>query len=137
MTESESSVRFAEAFDAMNRRVIERITGKPYDEEILKRNARVWVIYSAYKTADDDVPIDNLDDVAFVGQIQFAEGVNYWNEFPWESKVLENPTWLDLCVVANDKIKTTKDRHHVYLEGISVHGVDFAGVTRASLSMGS
>ncbi len=136
MTESKFDALYAKSSDAIERRVIERITGKPYDGTTNRHRISVYVTYSAYETADD-IPIDNLDEVAFVGKIQFTEGFSRWNRHTWKSQILENPTWLDLCVVANDKIKRTQDRHHVFLEGFSIHGVDFDGVTLASLSMGS
>lgn len=42
----------------------------------------------------------------------FGGGKNY------TSKVLNNPTWADLLDCMNEQIFTTKDYHHVYLEGI-------------------
>lgn len=34
------------------------------------------------------------------------------------SGMLHDPTWLDLCVVANEAILTTGDTHHRFLEGV-------------------
>lgn len=99
------------------------------------------VFYSAY-TKTDDIPIDNLDLVPHVGLIQFqapaaSKGFTDGEESQaYVSGVIESPTWLDLCVMANDMMKMTKDFHHVYLEDIC--DLDERGdVTIATFSMGS
>jgi hypothetical protein len=47
-----------------------------------------------------------------------------------------HPTWLDLCAAANHKSLRGGDRHHVFLEGISL-GEVVRGVMQAELRMGS
>jgi hypothetical protein len=102
--------------------------------------SRMDVIYSAYKTDQDRIPIDNLDEVAFEGKIRIREKKeSYWgdkNSEDYESRVLENPTWLDLAVIANECIQTVRDFHHVFLEGFTVVGEE-DGVKIATLWMGS
>ena len=46
------------------------------------------------------------------GADYFGGGQNY------RSKVLNNPTWADLLDCMNEQIFTTKDYHHVFLEGV-------------------
>jgi hypothetical protein len=107
--------------------------------ERIGRHEDVAVIYSAYEVDAEDVPVDNLDEVAYRGFIRFSDpGSDYWawQSSPWQSEVLEDPTWLDVCVVANDKIVRGGDRHHVFLEGIEL-GKIVKGVMQAKLQMGS
>ena len=42
----------------------------------------------------------------------------FGNGESYESDVYHNPTWLDVCVIANEMICRTGNFHHVYLEGI-------------------
>lgn len=81
---------------------------------------QVFVKYSAYKLNDDEVPINNLDEIAIAGKVRFyqkhdsffGEGYNYVNS------EIENPTWIDVAVLANNMIHTTGDKHHKFLEGV-------------------
>jgi hypothetical protein len=121
--------RWQEAYERIERRVAERIG----------RRQEIAVRYAAYQDDAEGLPVDNLDEVAYSGFIRFRdEGSDYWawRSVPWESEVLEDPTWLDLCVVANDKILRGGDRHHVFLEGIRL-GEVIKGVMQAELQMGS
>jgi hypothetical protein len=125
----EQMERWCEANEQIQRRVAERIG----------RHQEVEVRYAAYQDDAEGLPIDNLDKVAYRGFVRFRdEGSDYWawRSVPWESAVLEDPTWLDLCAVANDKILRGGDRHHVFLEGISL-GEIVAGVMQAEFRMGS
>ncbi len=80
------------------------------------------VIYSAYPTLDNDVPINNLHEVAAKGRVQLVHLKNpYWGgpeSKSYRSEVLKNPTWLEVCVHANRMIEATGDYHHVFLEGL-------------------
>jgi hypothetical protein len=40
----------------------------------------------------------------------------------YESPIMESPTWLDLCQIANDQTVATRDRVHRYLEHVEVVG---------------
>lgn len=85
----------------INRKVAARIEGP------------IMVSYSAYGEEDK---IDNLDEVAIEGKvILLDEG---YAKSQYESEVVENPTWLDLCVLANAMILKTGDHHHIYLENV-------------------
>lgn len=84
-----------------------------------------YVAYSAYEIDEEkDIPVDNLDKIAVEGKVKFVnERDEFWGgqeSKDWESEILINPTWLDVCVLANEMIQTTKDFHHVFLEGINV-----------------
>lgn len=78
------------------------------------------VAYSAYESDERSVPIDNLDEVAIEGQAILVCNSDY-NEGEYgdyQSEVVENPTWLDMCVLMNAMIKRTGDFHHAFLEGV-------------------
>jgi hypothetical protein len=51
--------------------------------------------------------------------------------------VVEDPTWLDVAVLANDMIHTSGDFHHVFLEGINEIGHDADGTQIYQFAMGS
>lgn len=72
----------------------------------------IMVFYSAY---GDEDKIDNLDEVAIKGKAILLDGHPTTR---YESEVVENPTWLDLCVLANAMILKTGDHHHVHFENV-------------------
>lgn len=102
------------------------------EKEINKFCDKKYVIYSAYDYDEWDNPIDNLNKVPIKGKVKFVDST--WN---FDSGVFENPTWLDICVIANRMIIETKDYHHIYLEDVDVEDVDIAGNKIAKLIMGS
>jgi len=120
------------AFDNALNKILRRV-----EERVGKR---CLVEFSAYKSDSNDEPIDNLDEIPFPGKIKLraladefyggSKGKDY------ESSVLENQTWLDLCYYANKMILTTNDHHHVFLEGIEAVGKD-GDVTIFEFIMGS
>jgi len=87
---------------------------------------KVRVTYSAYGTDEEDEPIDNLDEVAVSGKVRLvAERETFFGgarSKAYRSPVLMNPTWLEVCVYANEMIKTTRDEHHCFLEGLQLQG---------------
>ena len=88
-----------------------------------KIKSKVYVVYSGFKKDKKGIPINNIDDVAVNGTIKiykkhdpfWGKGTNY------ESESIKNPTWLDIAKLANDMIKTTGDKQHIFLEGIRKH----------------
>jgi hypothetical protein len=83
------------------------------------------VSYSAYPyQGQDDAYQNNLLDVAVEGRVKFISKTTFEGNRPWhrrgnyESEVLENPTWLDICLCANDMINATGDHHHIFLEDV-------------------
>ncbi len=83
---------------------------------------RLYVDYSAYESDNNDDPMDNLDEIPVQGKIRLVqERDECWGgpgSKTYRSDVLESPTWLQITVCANKMIKVTRDRHHVFLEGI-------------------
>jgi hypothetical protein len=83
----------------------------------------VRVTYAHYVIGDGDVPIDNLGQTAIPGKCRIkncphtffsARGKEYLSD------VLENPTWLELTVLANEMIRVTGDHHHRFFEGVEL-----------------
>ncbi len=112
--------KYSEAARKIDKRVDDYISSVSETE--------IRVSYSAYKTIDD-IPIDNLDEVAVEGKCFFV-GHNY------ESKVVKSPTWLDVCVFANNYIQASSDFHHIFLEDVEV-SEEIDGVKKVEFWMGS
>jgi len=117
---------YGKALDYFEARLKERINGE------------VHVFYSAYKTKNE-VPVDNLDEVAIQGKV-FAICLSpdcvhpTWVEV---SKLMENPTWLDLAVVSNDFIRLSGDYHHRFFEGFKLSGKAYGDIKIVEFFMGS
>jgi hypothetical protein len=126
MTEADSDKAYASAFDAIQNRVKARVGPK------------CSVVFSAYKLDSDKVPIDNRDDVPITGKVQI-KGIRDRSRGhlskDYESLIMESPTWLDLCVIANDQILATRDRVHRYVENVEVVG-NTADIQIAILRLG-
>lgn len=100
----------------------DRIEEKVEQAILADGQKKVYVIYSAYESDEDDDPIDNLDEVAVKGKcVFFAPQETFYGgekSRSYVSPIMENPTWLQLCVLANAMIRRTRDGHHVFLEGV-------------------
>jgi hypothetical protein len=126
---------YSKAMDAIDKRV----------EAHIKATGRKNIIldYSAYQTDVIDgveLPIDNLDQVPVRGKVKFiAEPDDFFGgeeSQPYVSPVVESPTWLEVCLYANDAILQTNDHHHCFLEGLDVRRVE-GDVQIVEFSMGS
>jgi hypothetical protein len=112
LTEADSDKAYASAFDAIQDRIRARV------------GRRCSVVFSAYKLDADKIPIDNLDEVPIVGKVMIRgnrhriRGGQAGKDY--ESPVMEGPTWLDLCAIANDQMVANRDRDRRYLEHIEV-----------------
>lgn len=100
---------FDEAMSNIQERVNQAIEGK------------CFVSYCAYKYDSNEIPIDNLDEVAVEGKVYFfAEHITTGSGTNYTSSIVENPTWLQVAILANEMIKTTGDTHHIFLESIQL-----------------
>ncbi len=100
------------------------------------------VSFSAYECDADDNPINNLNEVAIEGRCMLmAKRDEFWGgkeSEDYSSPVLENPTWLEVSVLANAAIKTTNDFHHRFLEDVVDTEVDnMDGIAVYIFAMGS
>jgi len=114
LTEADSNKAYAFASDAIQNRIKARVGRK------------CFVVFSVYQLDADKVPIDNLDNVPITGKViirgkrdRIHSGQTSKD---YESPIMDGPTWLDLCVIANEQMATTRDRHHRYLEHVEVVG---------------
>ena len=91
-----------------NRRLKEKIKGK------------VYVSYSNFEKDKKGIPINNIDNIAVNGTIKMYQKHDpFWGKgTDYESKSIKNPTWLDIAKLANDMIKITGNKQHIFLEGI-------------------
>ena len=86
------------------------------------------VIFSAWPCHDDDEDsyTNNLANVAVEGRIQMISKVSdFWRQegsVDYTSEIVENPTWLDMCLLAYDMMMATGDHHHVFLEAVHKTG---------------
>ena len=116
MTEADLDKAHAAAFDAIQSRVRARVDQK------------CFVVFAAYKCDQDHLPIDNLDEVPISGNVKIrARGHRLPSGNPkkdYESAVLRNPTWLDLCAIANAHLVQRIRRRQMYLESAKVVGTE-------------
>lgn len=108
-------------------------------DKALPEGEKSYVLYSAYKTDEDGLPVNNLHEVAVKGKAIFV-GLydSFWGKGKdYQSEVMENPTWLDVAVAANKMIQVTGDYHHVFLEDVYKTNYEIDGVPVYYLSMGS
>jgi len=131
MNEEEHNQKYRAAIEAMCTKIREAI-GQPGLKRVVE--------YSCYKSSAIRLPIDNLDEVAFKGKIMFRDKpVEPWSEEGAEdyvSRVLTDPTWLEMAVIANEMIHTIKNFRHVFFEGFEIVGEE-NGVKVADFMMGS
>lgn len=96
-------------------KIYERV--KKYIKKMNKRT-KIYVHFSAYEYEDEeqDLPIvGTLDVVPIQGNV-----VVFDHDSGYISPVMENPSWLQLCHIANEQIQYSDDHHHVFLESIDV-----------------
>ncbi len=92
-------------------------------EEAIKASGQedVYVIYSAYDIDDNDIPINNLNEVAAEGTFRVKRREPYFgNGKVYDGGEVTNPTWLELAVHNNASILHTQDGHHVFFEGFNI-----------------
>lgn len=78
-----------------------------------------------------------LQKIAFPGTCYVYHKASHWgNGDSYLSEKLYNPTWLDLCLTANDMLHHIDDHDHIFLEGAKVFD-DYQGEKYIRLMMGS
>lgn len=86
-----------------------------------KAKGRVYIVYNAYTIDSKGVPVNNIDDVAVCGDVRFFKPIDPFSTAKgkaYKSRVVTNPKWLDIAILANSSIKKTKDYTYVILNGI-------------------
>lgn len=115
---------FIDALDEMNQivddAVAESQTGKGgFIRKLHNGILESKVFYSAWIDSEDEVPVNNLHEIAFKGTYTVVADYNsFWGEGEiYISEPVTDPTWLQLAVLANEAIHTTGDFHHIFFEG--------------------
>jgi hypothetical protein len=125
------------AWDKAFNAIEERVDAAYQNRFNNKPSEPLSVTYSAYKSDDNDIPIDNLDEVPVEGRVKFVAEPDSWSTKRYESSVVESPTWLDIALLADDMIKTIEDFHHVFLEAIRHVKTEADGTRIYHFTMGS
>jgi hypothetical protein len=98
------------------------------------------VKYAVHEWDENYLPIDNLDIIAEHGRVYFEEDPTEDQSEPkeiWRSPFLENPTWLQLTILANKMMIACGYDIHVYFEGVYEVGEESDGTRRMSFVLGS
>jgi len=108
-------------------------------DEALGKSSLVY--YSAYKSSETTgLQLNNLSQIAIRGKVILRQQFDdFWGSTggDYQSEVVENPTWLDIALLADSMIHTTNDKHHVFLEGVHPANVKIGGVKVYEFFMGS
>jgi hypothetical protein len=136
-----ADLEFDQDMPALEKKDVEHVYIKMTDDEIedsgvVRGNYSAWrdadliiqeqishldsVVYSAYINDEKGNPKDNLSEIAIHGEAKIL-WTHAWVQEGHEAfkpTVIVNPTWLDLCGVANSAIALTGDLSHIYFEGV-------------------
>ena len=83
---------------------------------------------------------DDLNSVAVTGRCIFTYpylDLNKWGPGLYRSGIMENPTFLDISVIADEAVHTSQDFQHRYAEGFSPNGYSAEGIPMYELYFGS
>ena len=123
------------------RNIMDKNYKKMQEQVSEKIDGECFVRFNAYEgEIDKENFVNNLNEIALKGKCFFVACANWAandERKNFISKTVEDPTWLDICVIANDMIKTTKDTHHIYLEGIQKVYEYFDNTAQYKFLMGS
>jgi hypothetical protein len=84
--------------------------------------------------------VDDLNLVAVTGRCIFTYpylDLDKWSPGLYRSGVMENPTFLDISVIADEAVHTSQDFHHHFAEGFSPNGYSAEGIPIYELYFGS
>jgi hypothetical protein len=111
-------------------------------KKYVKKNSKkdnLYVNFCAFEYYENTEKVKyNLHKIPIDGNIFIIDQGNdqFGNGNPYISKLLNSPTWLELCKIANDLIITTGDYTHHYLDNIKIVE-DLGNIKMCKLSMGS
>lgn len=75
--------------------------------------------YCAYFESDDGLPVDNLDEVAVVGDcILVGPQEAAVHVAAWRSAPLSNPTWCEVALLVNQMLLDVGETRCIHFEGL-------------------
>jgi hypothetical protein len=108
-------------------------------------NKALWDAWAAHRKEMGKPELKSIesvefgpDEVAVKGWVVLmSDQSDFGGGRDWYSKPIENPTWGQVLVALSKSIKTTKDTHHVFMEGVSETGKTLSGVLVYRIDTGS
>ncbi len=94
--------------------------------------------YASYCIYTGNDTLQNPDEIAINGScIVYEDQNDDWNSSGYIGDVLENPSYGDILLEADNVLKITGDNHHVFLEGFNIVSYTDSGMAIINLCMGS
>lgn len=93
--------------------------------------------YASYSICDDNEDEDNSKLIHPNETYLIGKCFVYEKEDGYCSRMLINPTYLDILKITDEYIKHTGDYHHIFLEGIQVVKQTDVDTYQISLCLGS
>lgn len=108
-----------------------------YDQRMERIEQRLAAEIDGECRVEFEVEDAELEDCAFEGKLGFTAHRDPSNPSSrdYKSEVVENPSWLEVAVLANQMLVTTDDDDHRYLEGVEI--LKSGPVSEARFLMGS
>ena len=102
-----------------------------YIETKYKSEYASFCVYTKHDT------LQNPDEIAIKGKCLVFEGQDDdWNVSEYNGAIIENPTFGDLLLEAENVITITEYYHHIFLEGFEIYDY-FNDITVIVLNLGS
>lgn len=79
----------------------------------------IHVRYASYILDEKGIPVNNLHQLAIRGKVAVIVNLDGYIE---TLSFIEDPTYLDLSVLANEQIIWSGDYHHCFFEGFKIIG---------------
>jgi hypothetical protein len=124
---------------------IQEVSKQADDEQVLRDEQALSIQEAIWKKTGRESRVvfelmDDLNDIAITGRCIFTYpylDIDKWAPGLYRSPIMDNPTWLDFAVVADEAVHTAKDFHHCFAEGFSENGYSAEGIPMYELDFGS
>jgi len=91
--------------------------------KVINRYKQECVIIYRVGISNDNTIVDNLDEVVVKGKVRFASSRRVFferkEEKDYRSRIVVNPTWLDVSVMANEMVQYTGSKYR-YFDGVEL-----------------
>ena len=93
---------------------------------------------ASYCIYTENDKLQHPDEIAIYGKCVVFQGQDdMWNTSDYVGDVLENPSYGDILLEADNAIKITEDNHHIFLEGFDIVSYTDCEIAIIELCMGS